>query len=340
MMNFLEKMSISTFAASTLLLLSFSAFSAGIDDITNYQSPPPQVEEKTVQPYTIQDIINKLPSLIDDDGVYIGRVGGRGSEVDLTHDPRMHAFDEEKFERCNDLYIGDYGSRGGSIFDSTLYFLFPRKGEHGSSQEEYKAMSGRSLKSDLKYIEDTRNYHYGDKRCEDRAKYVAQIKEIVDAIIKAAPTILPEKQRLAEASRTAALKSQKEAQERANAEQQTREKAAADRRAMELAESKGREERANKLKACQATNEYKLYEISATIEYNQAIARNAALEIQRQKEAAKISGYIDKPVMIEMGNRVAGANRLNKENFEAYRKLGGSARNLEAVKTLPNPCPQ
>jgi hypothetical protein len=136
------------------------------------------------------------------------------------------------------------------------------------------------------------------------------------------------------------LKSQKEAQERANAEQQTREKAAADRRAMELAESKGREERANKLKACQATNEYKLYEISATIEYNQAIARNAALEIQRQKEAAKISGYIDKPVMIEMGNRVAGANRLNKENFEAYRKLGGSARNLEAVKTLPNPCPQ
>jgi hypothetical protein len=225
------------------------------------------------------------------------------------------------------------GKTGGSTFDWALRYLFPEN-------EEQKVTASEAIKRNLAEIDRESNSEYGVKECAGWRNYSTNLKEILNAVIQAAPAILKEKQRRVELEQMAKIQKQNQANEKARAKQQAGEKAEADRQALALAESKGAEERANELKACQATNEYKLYDISSSIENNQSIARSATLEMQRQKEGAKISGYVNKQVMYEMGNRVAGANRLNKEKFEVYKKLGGVARNVESVKTLPNPCSQ
>ena len=69
-MNILEKFSPLTLTASILLLLPSFAYAAGIDDLTNYQSPPAKVEPNNALPYTIQDIINILPNSLNNDGFY------------------------------------------------------------------------------------------------------------------------------------------------------------------------------------------------------------------------------------------------------------------------------
>lgn len=327
-MYILEKMSAVTFTASIFLLLPFFAYAAGIDDIVNYKSPPTQVESKSVDPYTIQDIISKLPSLLDDNGVY--KKDFRETWVDFK-DPMAVALDEEKFGKCDAFYIRDDVSYGGIIFNATLKYLFPEN-------EEKKVRARSDIKRAMEYIEDPSNLRYGDKRCADRDKYIANLKELLNAVIQAAPTILQNKQYMVEIALAEKIKKQNQEKEKARAKQQSEEKAKADRQAIELAETKSRGERLRKLEICQNTNEFKLYEASATIESNQMIAKNAQLAMQREEDGAKISGYVNKQVMYEMGNRIAGVSRLNKENFEIYKKLGGSARNVESVKSLPNPC--
>jgi hypothetical protein len=312
------------FIASIFSMLSFSVLAAGLDDIAGYQ--PVAQAGCGVAPYAIQDIINKLPSVLDDEGIY------KGGWIDFR-DPRAVATDEEKFGKCEYFYIRMNGKTGGHTFEWALHYLFPENGAK-------KIDASEVIKKNLAEIDRESNSEYGVKECADWRNYAANLKEILNAVIQAAPAILKEKQRMVAAAKEAKLQEQNQANEKARAKQQAQEKAEADRRALELAERVGRDERANSLKACQATEGYKLYSVSATIEYNQAVARSAEMEIQHQKEASKISGVINKQVMYEMGNRVAGASRLNKENFEAYKKLGGAAKSIGAVKSLTNPCPQ
>jgi hypothetical protein len=327
----LKNLSVSAILASTLLA-PIALYAAGLDDITGYQSPVQA--GASVKSYTTDEIISILPSSLNDNGIYIGGHHGVYGEnwVDYE-DPRALALDEEKFGECDAYYIRMDLSYGGIAFTNTLRYLFPES-------EEKKVRAISDLKDAMKYLADPGNLHYSSNKCADRDKYSVQLKEILNAVIQAAPTILKEKQRMVEMAKAAKTQEQNQVKEKAREKQQAGEKAEADRQALALAERKGAEERANELRACQATNEYKLYDISSSIENNQLIARSATLEMQRQKEGAKISGYVDKQVMYEMGNRVAGANRLNKEKFEVYKKLGGAARNVESVKTLPNPCPQ
>jgi hypothetical protein len=319
----MKKLSMTVFIAGFLLLLPLSASAAGLDDITGYR---PAQSGGSVLPYTVQDIINKLPSALDEDGVY------KGEWVDFR-DPRAVATDEDQFGKCEFFYIRMNGKTGGHTFDWTLRYLFPEN-------EAQKISASEVIKKNLAEIEREENSEYGVEACTDWRKYSANLKEMLNAVIQAAPTILKEKQRMVTAAKEAKLQEQNQANEKARAKQQAQEKAEADKRALELAERVGSEERANALKKCQATDGYKLYSVSATIEYNQAVARSAEMEIQHQKEASKISGVINKQVMYEMGNRVAGASRLNKENFEVYKKLGGAAKSIGAVKSLPNPCQQ
>jgi len=307
----------------TIITSSLTAFAcaAGIDDITGYQPSPAAKKTNTVEPYSINEIIKMLPRHLDDQGVY------QGNWIDMS-DPRAIALDEEKFGKCEDLYIsrGRY-SRGGGVFDDTLSFIFP-------ANEEAKIQASNSLKNQLAYIENPNELHYSDKRCDNREQQVAQLKELLNAVIQAGPSILQEKQRMVDEKKNRDEQATAKAREQAR----VREKAESDRQAIILAEKKGSEERAIKLKTCQNTNEFKLYEASATIELNQRIADNAQREIDQQKEAEKISGYVDKKVMYEMGTIIAGAKRLNKENFEIYKNMGGSAKNVESVHSLPNPC--
>ena len=327
----MKKLSMSVFAATFLLFLPLLASAAGLDDIMGYQ-PPPVKAGATVTPYTMDEIIAILPSTLDDDGVYQGVLYGGGKWIEFEN-ARATAFDKAQFDECDNYYIRDNHNYGGIAFENTLRYLFPE-----SEKEKVRAVS--DFKDAMKYLADPGNLHYSSNKCAERDKYSANLKEILNAVIQAAPAILKEKQRMVEMAKAAKLQEQNQANEKARAKQQAQEKADADRKSLELAERVGREERASQLKACQATEGYKLYSASATIEYNQAVARSAELEIQRQKEAGKISGFVNKQVMYEMGNRVAGANRLNKENFEVYKKLGGTAKSIGAVKSLPNPCPQ
>lgn len=305
-MNPIEKMNISALVASILLLLSFPVIAAGIDDITNYQPPPKGESPHIVEPYTANEIIAIVPDHLDDRGIYDQR------DMLLWDNPKAKAFDEYHFGKCTGLYIsvspmgsknripgGWYNPYGSKLLQDVLIFSFPKN-------EEDKINAASRMKYDLNQIE---QYNFRRDGCTDLPPKITQLKMLLDDIIQAAPSILQEKQRMVK-----------------------------EKMARIATEKQSKEEHTNELKACQNTNQYKLYEISKSIEINKAIAKNAQLEMQRQEEGAKISGLVDKRVMYEMGNRIAGVNRLNKENFEAYNKLGGSAKNIESVHGLPNPC--
>lgn len=321
-MSALRKKSTPTLIASILFLLTFSVFAAGIEDITGYQ--PPARAGGSVAPYTIQDIINNLPSALDDDGIYKGRW------VEWN-DPKAVATDEENFGKCEYFYIRLNGKMGGHTFEWTLHYLFPEN-------EAQKITASEVIKRNFAEIERETNSEYGVKACADWRNYSANLKVILNAVIQAAPAILKEKQRRIEFAQTEKLNKQNQAKEKTRAKQLAEEKDKADKLAMVLAESKGREEREKNLKSCQATSVYKLHEVSASIAYNKTIANDAEQKIQHQKEVEKISGYVDKQVMYEMGDRIVGANKLNKENFEVYKKLGGTESSVESVRMLPNPC--
>lgn len=317
-MNPVEKMNMSALVASILLLLTFSAFAAGIDDLTNYQSPSTHVDSSRVQPYTIEDIINILPNSLDENGVHLTdnfllEKQNAWHSRKYRNDPRAIAFDEEKFGKCEKYYLRKYqGSNGGMIFDHTLAYLFPKN-------EDQKLQASHNIKNMMKDLVPSWKddaMHRSGGVCGKWEEYNIQLKEILNAVIQAAPTILQAKHRMV-------------AEDQATKAKQD---------AYILAERKKGEEQSNKLKTCQNTNEFKLYKASVIIENNHAIAKNAQLEIDRQKEIQKVSGFLDKQVMYEMGNRIVEVNKLNKENFAAYKKFGGSARNVESVHSLPNPC--
>ncbi len=320
-MNIRARIRSSLFAAIVSLLLPVFAYAAGIDEITNYKSPP--VKKEFVEPYTIKEIMAMLPAKLNDQGVY-----GRGDALEWD-DPRAKAFDEENFGKCRSLYFSD-GDRGRVLLWSTLRFIFPE-------DERSKEHASFTLKDNLTYVADPRN-HLDNNGCENRAQLVAKLKELLNTIIQAAPSILQEKQRIVDAAREEVAKRQKQQEVTVQAKKQAVEKAEADRQAIMIAEKNGSEERANKLKTCQNANAYKLYGITDSIEINKVIAKKAKQEIENQEAGAKISGYVDTQVMHKMGNIIAGVNKLNKENFVLYKNLGGSARSLESVYRLRNPC--
>lgn len=315
---------------SIFLLAPFMTYAADIDNIINYKSPPTPLSAEIVQPYSIQDIIAKLPESIDDNGIYIqnyDRILGEN----WINDPRFVAFDEGNFGKCEEYYIRMENNYGGIIFRSTLKYLFPKN-------EEMKARASEDLQSAMTYIKHPGNLNYGNGKCDNRNKYHIKLTELLNALIEAAPMILQEKQHMVAMVQAANILKQDQENERARIKQQSEAKAEAEREAMELAEMRENEERTNKLETCRNKITYRLYEISTIIEHNRRMANDALQEIHRQKEGEKISGYVDKQVMYRMRNIIVGANNLNKDNFKMYKRLGGSARQVESVKSLSDPC--
>ncbi len=319
-------------AAYLGLLASCSVWATDINDIVNYQPTAAPKLSNQAQPYTVSDIVNMLPSALDDGGIYRGVV----ALID-QNDQRAQAFDENTFGECKEFYIHTNKNTpkayGAQAFHSTLKYLFP-------ANDEDKARASNMLKGSLAGIEHEKRSRITEtkRRCPDPDLYSARLKEILDAVIKAAPATLQEKQRQVQIAQEEARKKQEHENEIARAKEQAEQEAKAEKQAIELAERKGQEERASKLKACQNTNDYRLYEASALIVNNRSRAAGAQQRMQEEKEGAKISGYVNTDVMYKMGNVVAGANRLNEDNFQIYKQLGGTARNVEAVQRLPNPC--
>jgi hypothetical protein len=318
-------MNLKKLATIAYFLMPFLAYATDIDDAINYK-PSTQVASNAIQAFSIQDIIHILPTALDDKGVYHG---DESSATYITYtsfwkDPRAKAFDKENFEECEAFYLHGFGSAAKGGFESILRFSFPEN-------EERKINASKAIRYSLDYLE--KNGTLGAK-CANREKYTAVVKAIFNTIIQAAPEIIKEKQRsveIAAQKRTQVQLEENFAQSKIQAEA----KAKADGI---VAESKSNDERNRKTEICQNSNEYKLYQSSAIIESNNVIVENAKLTIQRQEEGAKISGVFDKRVMYEMGNKIIEGNRLNTENFEIYKKIGGTAKRKELVRKLSNPC--
>lgn len=90
---------------------------------------------------------------------------------------------------------------------------------------------------------------------------------------------------------------------------------------------------------CMYSNLPKLNEQAAYIVMQLKALQHAQDEIKRQKEASKYSGFVDKRMMYEMGQRIISIKESLPIAFEEYKKLGGSAKSIEQVRALPgNPC--
>lgn len=315
---------------SIFLLAPFITFAAGIDNILNYESPPIPLSAEIVRPYTIQDIITKLPESIDDNGIYIqdyDRILGEN----WINDPRFVAFDEGNFGKCEEYYIRIENNYGGIIFKSTLKYLFPKN-------EEMKTRASEDLQAAITYVQNPDNLNYSNGKCENRNKFYIKQTELINALVEAAPIIFQEKQHMVAMAQAANILKQDQENERARVKQQSEEKAVAERVAMEFAEMTENEERNNKLEACRNKITYRLYEISTIIEHNRRVANDALQVIHQQQKGAKISGQVNKQVINRMGKIIDGANTLNKDNFKMYKRLGGSSRQVESVKSLSDPC--
>lgn len=312
-MSFSEKLISAIVTAISIFLFPSLTFSASFDDVLNYKSPPPQVLPKNVQPYTVQEIISILPNALDEKGAYDQH--GAREDWFLEHyenDPRAIAFSEENFGSCRNFYIQSrHHWAAGPIFEDTLYFIFP-------SSEDSKTRARIRIQSGLNRIEEDMKSGniYATDNCTDWKGYEARLKEILNTVIQAAPAILQAKKNMVAIAQASQAKG----------------------KADERIRQKKDEENSNKLKACQNTNEYKLYETSISIVNGQQTINNAEQTIQREKDGARISGYVNKQVMYQMGSLISRVNRQNDENFDKYRKLGGSAWRIGSVKATPNPC--
>jgi hypothetical protein len=90
---------------------------------------------------------------------------------------------------------------------------------------------------------------------------------------------------------------------------------------------------------CMQSNKPKLAKLSANIVLLHTALSSAKEQIQRQRDGAKYSGYVDKQRMYDLGNNVVSLEENIKEYFAQYKQLGGTAKSPELVKALPsNPC--
>ena len=229
-MNIFHKKNILQFITCSLALFSFPTLSAGLDDIKNYQKPTIKNESIGIQPYTIQEIIQKIHLSVDEKGIYKGRW------VDGFNDPKAIAFDDAKFGKCAYFHIRFNGKMGGSLFDWTLRFLFPK-------DENQKALASNAVKQRLEAIENANNSEFRTSECAEWRESVVKLKEILNITINAAPAILMEKQKVAEIAETEKIKKQKLEAEKSAQLKQIKDKEIADRSASELAAREGRRER-------------------------------------------------------------------------------------------------
>jgi hypothetical protein len=313
--------------ASIICCFTSTCYSAGLDDITSYKKAA-EIEQISVAPYTTQEIISKVAGHLDEKNVF--QNGEYGKEVFFYQDPKTIAFNKAKFGNCEEFYLGQ-SSFGNTAFNSTIKFLFPES-------EEYKENLAGAVKGALKQLEDPFIKGTIGGNCKNHLTYVAELKDFLNSIAQAAPSVLEKNQNKIAAAKNKAEK--RVATEKSIAKEKADKEAIrqADMQAKNKAEKLGIESNAKKLASCKQQKEYKIFEVSLFIQVNNNIAKNSQKEIDSQKEGAKISGIVNKNVMYTAGNRIVGAKESNNELFAAYKKLDGTAKTAETVVVPTNPC--
>lgn len=255
--------------------------------------------QSAAQPYTTEELIELIPKYI---------ANGHSSGLAFDND-KSKEFNENLSADCEIFYPLITRSTGPSlgyqIFDGAIRYI--------SSKDSGKQEYSERLKSDLSELRKK-----SSKICSDGLgpEYFNRLQALIDSIIKAGPTIKVASQ--------GQIQLTKEGREKLHAAERQRNADYANKDAKDA--------------TCKATPLYQVYLSSYIIERNRPFFRNAQQEITRQQDGAKISGYIDKNRMYELGNTVSRINRENADAFAIYRKNGGTQSHADLVKILPNPC--
>jgi hypothetical protein len=206
------------------------------------------------EPFTAEDIINKLSVYLDDNAQYLPNVGREAEYarkillVKTFDEQRTAQFNEVNFGtgRCNFAFRINFASPpedlhlqrmprlgpgvGNIVFFNALKAVFNGDEEIATSK----------MKAAMTMLE-------REAGCSD---VLARFNEFINTVIQAAPTVLAEKKK------------------QALAKQQVAQKVVDEDRAKTLAWMAQQQ----KLEACQSNSPYKLYQISINIENNQKIA--------------------------------------------------------------------
>lgn len=307
-----------------MILMPQFVVAAGLEDALNYKPKVGVSIESAASPFAVKDIVDAIPYALDKDGLFGS--SAKGSPVDIKkwdaflNDPRLMAFHRENFGKCEEFYVNSR-SWGTGVFDNALRFAF-------SEDESQKKNASLGIKHGLDGLE--KNASLG-RNCEGRIAYTKKLREIVNIILEAAPSIKAESTRMVQ-SATQQLSKEKNEQEAKKLKVQE-ERVAKDRAADET-----KKERERKESECLKSPAHQLYFMSLSVVGNIATKQEIASIMQRQQEGAKVSGYIDKKVMADAGLAMGDANQRGSLWFAEYRKLGGKASKPEEVIAPKDPC--
>lgn len=309
--------------AIIFIIMPFFSIAASLDDAVNYKSLPDRAGLINAQAYTVQELVDKLPAALDEKGVFNNGDGNRKYKK-LNEDARVIAFNNQKFGGCEAFYLFKYGAVGTGGLENTLRFAFPR-------DENTKINASNGIKHTLSYLKESTSL---GKKCENRDEYLAVLKDVFNAVIQSSPNILQERLRIAEVD-LQIMNQKKQQRDTIEASRLAEGKAIKDDLLQKRNETIFRNK---KYEICRNTNDYKFYELSKTLEFNNQIIESAKLTIKQQEDGAKISGFVDKNVIHKMGITIVNANHANDENYEIYKKMGGSAKRKELVRGTNDPC--
>lgn len=253
------------------------------------------------QAYTANELISLIPTY-----------ASNSFSSSVFDNEKSEAFNRQNFGYdCQIFYPlitrnGEGSGLGHQIFDNASRYL-TEKNEH--DKNEY----ANNIKEGLAELQKK-----SSKICADGkgTEYFQRYQNLLNAILQAGPSILAQTQNL--------ILAQAENREK---------KYAKERKAISEAMTKSAA-----VAECQKTPQHQAFFASYTIARNKPFLNHAQQEIQRQKDGAKISGYVDKNVMYEMGNTISRINKENSDAFKIYKKYGGSANNIESVNLLTDPC--
>lgn len=93
-----------------------------------------------------------------------------------------------------------------------------------------------------------------------------------------------------------------------------------------------------KEKECRNSLAFKTYTLSDDIKYNLNAAQSARQDIAKEKEAGKVSGYVNATSLNKLGRLVVFHEDRANSSFVEYRKNGGTATTAKSVETPKNPC--
>lgn len=253
------------------------------------------------QAYTTNELISLIP-------VYASKSYTSG----VFDNEKAEAFNRQNFGYdCQIFYPlttrnGEGGGLGHQIFDDASRYL-TEKNEKDKNEYAQKVKEGLSelQKRSVKVCTDGRG-----------VEYFGRFQTLLSAILQAGSSISTETQRL--------IGVQNDSREKKYAEE---------RKSISDAQAK-----ATVNAACQRTPQYQAYAASYVIARNKPYLNSAQQEMQKQKDGAKISGYVDKNRMHELGNIISKINKENSEAFQIYTKFGGPVNEIGAVSVLANPC--